>query len=102
MLPVASPETTCWMKMSTRLYETRGHTPSCSPIPESQSLSVTQVSLADRVVPPQQLGRPPHHHPAGLHQEDVVREVERKRGVLLDQQDRDAGLGVYRAQDAED
>src|SRR5438093_7254195 len=80
MPPVASPETTCWMKMS---------------------ISVPQVGAADRVVLAQHLRGPFHHDAPGLEQEHVVGQVQRERGILLDEQDADAAL-VDRSENPED
>src|SRR6266542_895716 len=81
MPPVASPDTTCWMKMSTTL--------------------VPQVRAADRVVLAKDLGRPLQHDASRLEQEHVVGEVEGHGGVLLHEQDGHA-LPVHGAEDPED
>src|SRR5215510_10330800 len=80
MPPVASPETTCWTKMST---------------------SVPQVRPPDRVVAAQHVRRPFHHDASGLEEEHVIGQVQRERRVLLDEEDAHAGL-VDRLEDAED
>src|SRR5438874_10077610 len=84
MPPVASPETTCWMKMSTM-----------------PPRLVPQVRAADRVVLAQGLGWHLQHDASRLEQEDVVGEVEGHGGVLLHEQDGHA-LPVHRAKDAKD
>src|SRR6266542_3207872 len=64
--------------------------------------SVAEVGAADRVVP-LQIGRGAGHHDApGFEEVGVVGELERHRGVLLDQQHAHALLLVDGAHDAED
>src|SRR6266542_4250160 len=64
--------------------------------------SVAEVGAANRVVP-LQIGRGAGHHDApGFEEVGVVGELERHRGVLLDQQHAHALLLVDGAHDAED
>src|SRR2546421_7152584 len=80
MPPVASPETTCWMRMS---------------------ISVSEVRAADRVVLAQHVRGPFHHDASGLEQEHVVGEIQRERRVLLDEENADSGL-IDRSENPED
>src|SRR3989442_11833331 len=82
MPPVASPETTCWTKISTG--------------------SVSEVRASDGVVPAELSRRPRHDDAARLEEVGVIGEVERRRDVLLDEQDAHALLAVDGAHDAED
>src|SRR2546430_13484030 len=82
MPPVASPETTCWRKISIG--------------------SVSEIRASDGVVPAELGGRARHDDAAGLEEVGMVGEVERHRHVLLDEQDADALLAVDRTDDAED
>src|SRR2546427_3735592 len=82
MPPVASPETTCWRKISIG--------------------SVSEIRASDGVVPAELGGRARHDDAAGLEEVGMVRQVERRRHVLLDEQDADALLAVDRTDDAED
>src|SRR5438094_7028929 len=70
MPPVASPETTCWRKISIG--------------------SVSEIRASDGVVPAELGGRARHDDAAGLEEVGMVRQVERRRHVLLDEQDADA------------
>src|SRR5437899_9714178 len=82
MPPVASPETTCWRKISIG--------------------SVSEIRASNGVVPAELGGRARHDDAAGLEEVGMVGEVERRRHVLLDEQDADALLAVDRTDDAED
>src|SRR5437867_10966399 len=82
MPPVASPETTCWTKISIG--------------------SVSEVRASDGVVPAELGRRPRHDDAARLEEVGVIGEVERRRDVLLDEQDAHALLAVDGAPDAED
>src|SRR5207245_9595015 len=82
MPPVASPETTCWTKISIG--------------------SVSEVRASDGVVPAELGRRPRHDDAARLEEVGVIGEVERRRDVLLDEQDAHALLAVDGAHDAED
>src|SRR5438093_7129378 len=82
MPPVASPETTCWTKISIG--------------------SVSEVRASDGVVPAKLGRRPRHDDAARLEEVGVIGEVERRRDVLLDEQDAHALLAVDGAHDAED
>src|SRR5919198_3362619 len=82
MPPVASPETTCWTKVSIG--------------------SVSEVRAPDRVVPPELGGGAGHHDAARLEEVGVIGKVERRGDVLLDEQHAHALLAVDGAHDAED
>src|SRR5262245_8702348 len=84
MPPVASPDTTCWMKISTVWS------------------SVAEVRAPDRVVLLEFSGRPRHDDAPGLEQIRVVRQIERDRCVLLDEQHAHPLFVVDAAHDAED
>src|SRR5213080_2526973 len=66
MPPVASPETTCWTKIS--IY------------------SVSEVRPSDGVVPAELGGRARHDNAARFEEVGMIGEVERRRDVLLDEQ----------------
>src|SRR5438034_1969024 len=82
MPPVASPETTCWTKISIH--------------------SVSEVRPSDGVVPAELGGRARHDDAARLEEVGMIGKVERRRDVLLDEQDADALLPVDRVHDPED
>src|SRR3989442_1852264 len=82
MPPVASPETTGWTKISIG--------------------AVSEVRASDGVVPAELGRRPRHDDAARLEEVGVIGEVERRRDVLLDEQDAHALLAVDGAHDAED
>src|SRR5436309_4199312 len=64
MPPVASPETTCWRKISIG--------------------SVSEIRASDGVVPAELGGRARHDDAAGLEEVGMVRQGERRRHVLLE------------------
>src|SRR3989442_14180492 len=82
MPPVASPETTCWRKISIG--------------------SVSEIRASDGVVPAELGGRARHDDAAGLEEGGMVRQAERRRPVLLDGQAAAALPAVDPPVDAED
>src|SRR5690606_32063574 len=70
--------------------------------PVSEPGSESEVRLAYRLVVLDFLARARDHHPARLEQVGMVGEVERDRGVLLDQQHADPVLGIDAPHDLED
>src|SRR5437899_348843 len=54
------------------------------------ALGEAEVELAHVVIPREHVGRPVHHHLADLEDVPVRGEGQRKRGILLDEQDRRA------------
>src|SRR5215510_15395775 len=81
MPPVASPETTCWMKMSTLVPEIR----------PADGFVLLEVGRGAR-----------HHHPARLEQVYVIGEIEREGRVLLDQEHAHPLVPVDGPHDAKD
>src|SRR5262249_4881433 len=61
-----------------------------------------EIELLDVLAPHQPLAAVRHHDPADLEHVAVLRGLERHPGVLLDQQHRDALLGVEPTDDRED
>src|SRR5947208_15540860 len=82
MPPVASPETTCWTKISIG--------------------SVSEVRAPDGVVPAELGRRPRHDDAARLEEVGVIGEVERRRDVLLEEQGAHALVAVDGPHDEED
>src|SRR6266478_1328918 len=118
MPPVASPDTTCWIKMSIMFWGGASAAPppdpptgsstllAGAPSPDSTTFlgacSVAEVGAADRVVPLQLRGGAGHHHASRFEEVGVIRQVEGHRGVLLDEKHAHALLLVDRSHDAED
>src|SRR3954447_18266832 len=87
MPPSRIPAATCW-KNSVQV--------------KAMVMSVTEVGLADRLVPAQLLGRPLDHDAADLEDVRPLRRAQREAGVLLDDEHRDAVLGAQPLERAED
>src|SRR5437667_7363726 len=109
MPPVASPDTTCWRKMSTMFWWGATAAPPPGPpndFPEARYLrspwSVAEVGAADGVVAAQVGRRAGHDDAAGLEEIRVVREIEGDGRVLLDEEHAHAFLPVDGSHDAED
>src|SRR5712692_4365641 len=62
---------------------------------------IAEIGTADRLVVADRMRRTLYHQPPGLDQISVVGEIERQRGVLLDQQHAHVFIAVEVAQDAE-
>src|ERR1019366_4275382 len=61
--------------------------------------SVSEVDAPERLVAAEVFGRASHHDPPGLEEIDAIGQIERDRGVLLDQQNAHVLVGVDVAHD---